>query len=39
VLIQIKLGLFGHPVPKPSDPKIYTGVETRDDYTNWNVST
>ena len=38
-LIKIKLGLFDHPVPKPSSPKNYVGTETRDDYTKWNVST
>lgn len=37
--MQIKLGLFDHPVPKPSEPKNYVGTETRDDYTKWNVST
>jgi hypothetical protein len=37
--LQIKLGLFDHPVPKPSSPKNYVGTETRDDYTKWNVST
>ncbi len=38
-LIKIKLGLFDHPIPKYKENKIYTGTETRDNYTNWNVST
>lgn len=27
-----------HPLPKYKEPKIYDGTDTRNDYTNWNVS-
>jgi hypothetical protein len=27
-----------HPIPKFTEPKIFEGTETRDDYTKWNVS-
>lgn len=37
--IQIKLGFTDHPLPKSTDPHIYPGTDTRNDYTNWNVST
>lgn len=45
-LVKIRLGLFDHPIPKEKPNYIYTGTETRDDYTlakkgagKWNVST
>ena len=34
-LIKIKLGLFDHPIPKYKGNIIYTGTETRNDYTGW----
>ena len=34
-LIKIKLGLFDHPSPTEKPNKIYTGVETRNDYKGW----
>lgn len=37
--IKIKLGFTDHPAPKGSEPIFYPGTDTRDDYTNWNVST
>lgn len=27
-----------HPIPKLTEKKIYEGTDTRNDYTNWNVS-
>ena len=36
--IQIKLGFTDHPIPKYKEPLIYTGTDTRNDYTKWNVS-
>ena len=36
---QIKLGFTDQPEPKRKDPLIYPGTDTRNDYTNWNVST
>ena len=38
-LVKIRLGLFDHPIPKEKPNIIYGGTETRNDYTNWNVST
>lgn len=38
-LIKIRLGLIDQPVPKAKAVKIEKGTDTRDDYTNWNVST
>ena len=38
-LLKIKLGFsdFG-PVTSNKSTKVYSGTETRDDYTKWNVS-
>lgn len=33
------MGFTDNPIPKSSDPIIYAGTDTRNDYTNWNVST
>ncbi len=38
-LIKIRLGLIDQPVPKAKTPKMERGTDTRDEYTNWNVST
>lgn len=37
-LIKIKLGLFDHPIPKYTENIIYQGIETRESYAGWNVS-
>jgi len=36
--MQIKLGFMDNPILKYSQQKIYDGTDTRNDYTNWNVS-
>lgn len=36
--MQIKLGFLDNPVPKYTQQKLYDGTDTRNDYTNWNVS-
>jgi len=38
-LTKIKLGFFDTPLPKYRSPKIEAGTDTRNNYTNWNVST
>jgi len=38
-LTKIKLGFFDTPLPNYIPPKIEAGTDTRNDYTNWNVST
>lgn len=36
--MKIKLGFTDNPIPKYKEPIIYEGTDTRNDYTQWNVS-
>ena len=37
-LLKIRLGVGDFPPVTPKGNKIYEGTETRNNYTNWNVS-